>query len=42
MLTTSSAVGTNGHWSDAVSGNVIIPYAAELINSAAQQGGFRV
>ena len=36
VLTTSSAIRTNGHWGDAVSGNVTIPFAAELINSAAQ------
>ena len=36
VLTASSAIRTNGHWGDAVSGNVTIPFAAELINSAAQ------
>ena len=36
VLTTSSAIGTNGHWGDSTSSNVTIPYAAELFNSAAR------
>ena len=41
VLTTSSAIGTNGHWANASSGNVTMPYAAELLNSAAQHSRSR-
>ena len=41
VLTTSSAIGTNGHWAGTTSGNVTMPYAAELLNSAAQHARSR-
>lgn len=41
VLTTSSAIGTNGHWAGTTSGNVTMPFAAELLNSAAQHSRSR-